>query len=95
MSSPRTATRAAPLAPDPGPQPTPPAAALTRELFRREAPPLPLTVGGKPLDAEPKEFSTGSLGWYTNGKLNLAVGGVPVRVQVGVTLTIIGSKEVA
>jgi hypothetical protein len=43
--------------------------------------------------AEVKEFSTGSLGWYLNGKTTVEVGGTPVSVQIGLNLTIVGSKE--
>jgi hypothetical protein len=46
-----------------------------------------------PLLADVKEFSTGSLGWYLNGKTTIEVGGKPVTVQIGMNLTIVGSKE--
>ena len=39
------------------------------------------------------DFSTGSLGWYLNGKTALKVGENPVAVQIGLNLTIVGSKE--
>ena len=45
---------------------------------------LPVTV---------KEFSTGSMGWYGNGKFQMEVGGKLVTVQAGITFTVIGSKE--
>jgi hypothetical protein len=41
----------------------------------------------------PKTFSTDSYGWYGNGKVTLVVGDKAVDVQVGLTFTIIGSKE--
>jgi hypothetical protein len=40
-----------------------------------------------------KEFSTGSFGWYGNGKVQVTVGGKVVECQVGFTLTVIGSKD--
>jgi hypothetical protein len=40
-----------------------------------------------------KEFSTGSLGWYLNGKTTIEIDGKPVAVQIGLNLTIVGSKE--
>ncbi len=43
--------------------------------------------------ATPREFSTKSLGWYTGDKISVPVDGVPVKVQVGVNLTAVGSKE--
>jgi hypothetical protein len=69
------------------------APALTRESFRQHARPLALVINGLSLSAEPKEFSTGSLGWYCGGKLTVTLDGVPVRVQVGLNLTAVGSKE--
>jgi hypothetical protein len=42
-----------------------------------------------------KEFSTGSLGWYLNGKTMVEVDGLPVAVQIGLNLTVVGSKELA
>ena len=67
---------------------------ISRETFRAKAPrSLPVTVNGKPLAAEYKEFSTGSMGWFLGGKVTLEVDGVPVTVQVGLNLTLVGSKE--
>jgi hypothetical protein len=43
--------------------------------------------------ADVKEFSTGSLGWYLSGKTSVSIGGTPVSVQIGLNLTIVGSKE--
>ena len=66
---------------------------ITREQFRTEAKPIEVIINGVPLLAEVKEFSTGSLGWYLNGKSTIQVGGQPVSVQIGLNLTIVGSKE--
>ncbi len=66
---------------------------LTREQFRQGAKALEVVINGVPLLAEVKEFSTGSLGWSVNGKTVVKVGDTPVSVQVGVNLTVIGSKE--
>ena len=43
--------------------------------------------------ADVKEFSTGSFGWYLNGKIVVNVDGKPCSVQVGMNLTVVGSKE--
>ena len=43
--------------------------------------------------AEVKSFSTGSFGWYLNGKTVMTVDGKTVSVQIGMNLTIVGSKE--
>jgi hypothetical protein len=66
---------------------------VSRAEFRAGAKPIKVTIGEVPLMAEVKEFSTGSLGWYLNGKTTIEVGGTPVSVQIGLNLTIIGSKE--
>ena len=54
---------------------------------------MTVTIAGVPLVAEVKEFSTGSLGWYLNGKTTIEIDGTPVPVQIGLNLTIVGSKE--
>lgn len=66
---------------------------ISRDEFRSGAKPLAVTIAGMPLTAEVKEFSTGSLGWYLNGKTTVEVNGTPVSVQIGLNLTIVGSKE--
>jgi len=66
---------------------------ITRQAFRAGAKPVTVTIGGNSFTAAVKEFSTGSLGWYLNGKAEIEVGGVPVQVQIGLNLTIVGSKE--
>jgi hypothetical protein len=66
---------------------------ISRKQFRENAKPVEVTINGVPLLAEVKEFSTGSLGWYLNGKTTVSVGGTPVAVQIGLNLTIVGSKE--
>lgn len=66
---------------------------ITREHFRKGAKPVLLAINGVPMLGEVKEFSTGSLGWYLSGKTTIEVDGVPVSVQLGFNLTIVGSKE--
>jgi hypothetical protein len=66
---------------------------ITRDQFLSKAKPLSVVINGVPLAAEKKEFATGSLGWYLNGKVSVEVDGVPVPVQIGLNLTIVGSKE--
>jgi len=66
---------------------------VNRSEFRTNAKPITVTIGNVPLIAEVKEFSTGSLGWYLNGKTSIEIGGTPVSVQIGLNLTIVGSKE--
>ncbi len=66
---------------------------ISRADFRAKAKPVGITINNVPLQAVVKEFSTGSLGWYLNGKTTIDVGGTPVTVQIGMNLTIVGSKE--
>lgn len=66
---------------------------ISRTEFRAGAKPVTVNIAGVPLVAEVKEFSTGSLGWYLNGKTTVDVNGTPVSVQIGLNLTIVGSKE--
>jgi hypothetical protein len=66
---------------------------ISRKDFQANAKPVTVRIGEVPLQAEVKEFSTGSLGWYLNAKTMLDVGGVAVPVQIGMNLTIVGSKE--
>ena len=66
---------------------------VTRAEFRAGAQPVKVEINGNAMMAEVKEFSTGSLGWYLNAKTTIDVGGKPVSVQIGLNLTIVGSKE--
>jgi hypothetical protein len=67
---------------------------VSREQFRAKAPrTVAVTIHGQSFAAELKEFSTGSFGWYLNGKLSLAVDGVPCAVQIGLNLTVANTKE--
>lgn len=66
---------------------------VTRAEFLSDAKPVEVLISGIPMMAEVKEFSTGSLGWYLNGKANIKVGEKNVSVQIGMNLTIVGSKE--
>lgn len=66
---------------------------ITREQFATHARTLKATLADVPLALPVKEFSTGSLGWYANGKTTVEIDGQIVSVQYGVTMTIVGSKE--
>ena len=43
--------------------------------------------------ADDREFGTGSLGWYLSAKAPTKVGTVTADCQIGVNITVIGSKE--
>jgi hypothetical protein len=66
---------------------------VSRKQFREHAKPLNLSelsgIGALPV----KEFSTGSLGWYENGKAEVTIDGVKCKVQVGLNVTLVGSKS--
>jgi hypothetical protein len=73
---------------------------ITRHQFKEKTSPITIIIRQAEhpdvqVTGEVKEFSTGSLGWYANGKVDLHVGDVAVKVQVGANLTIVGSKELA
>jgi hypothetical protein len=66
---------------------------ISRPDFLSKSTPLTVVIDGHTLSAAPKDFKTGSFGWFLNGKLSLQVGGVTVPVQVSANLTVVGSKE--
>ena len=66
---------------------------ITRAEFRAHAKAVDVKIQGVDLKAPVKEFSTGSLGWYLNGKTNIEIDGKIVAVQIGLNLTIVGSKD--
>lgn len=67
---------------------------VTRQDFRSKArQALTVTIDKQAVLAQAKEFSTGSLGWFHNGKCVLDVGGVAVSCQVQVQVTIVNSKD--
>ncbi len=67
---------------------------VSRQQFSGNAKAVPVNFDGFGiLNAEAREFSTGSFGWYANGKMQMRVDGEVVDVQIGVTMTVIGSKE--
>jgi hypothetical protein len=63
--------------------------------FLEKAEPMRVAINGQEMLAEVKSFSTGSFGWYLNGKIVVTVDGKPVSVQVGMNMTVVGSKEAA
>jgi len=66
---------------------------LSKTQFIEKAEPVKVVINGQELIADKREFSTGSFGWYYNGKINILVDGKPLSVQVGLNLTVVGSKE--
>ena len=67
---------------------------VSRDQFVAEAKSVEVTINGQSVVAEVKQFSTGSFGWHFGDKVTLKVGDTLLKVQVGLTLTVIGSKDV-
>jgi hypothetical protein len=65
----------------------------TKTEFMSQAQAFEIQVGDQKLLMEPKKFSTGSVGFFSNGKVTMNVGGKLVKMQANVMLTAIGSKE--
>ena len=66
---------------------------ITRQQFRDSAKPVVVTINGKEFKVPRKEFSTGSLGWYLNEKMDIEIDGHDIKVQIGLNLTVVGSKD--
>ena len=66
---------------------------VTLSHFLEKAEPLKISIQGQEMLAEVKTFSTGSFGWYMNGKTVVMIDGKAVSVQIGMNMTIVGSKE--
>jgi hypothetical protein len=66
---------------------------ISRKQFKETAKPINVVINGKEYTAIPKEFSTGSLGWNINDKVQIDIGGTLVSVQIGMNLTVVGSKD--
>lgn len=66
---------------------------ISRKQFREHAKGIEISIAGQTFKVPVKEFSTGSLGWYLNGKTSLEIDGKDVTIQIGLNLTIVGSKD--
>jgi len=66
---------------------------ISRADFLAKAEPLKIDISGFPLQADPREFSTGSFGWYVNAKAPVTIDGKTIQVQVGMNLIVVGSKD--
>jgi hypothetical protein len=66
---------------------------VSKTQFLEKAEPMKVVINGQEMLAEVKEFSTGSFGWYMNGKTVVSIDGKAVSVQIGMNLTVVGSKE--
>ena len=66
---------------------------ISRTQFVEKAEQVRVVINGQEMLADVKEFSTGSFGWNLNGKTVITVDGKPLSVQIGMNMTIVGSKE--
>lgn len=70
---------------------------VSRNQFEAVAKDMAVKLGEQPFTAQPRQFSTGSMGWYANGKISIPMTvlgkTVLVACQVGLNITVIGSKE--
>lgn len=66
--------------------------AISKSNFLATAKPLEITINGVPMLAEVKEFSTGSFGFFLNGKMSVKIGEKSVPVQIGANFTVVNSK---
>lgn len=66
---------------------------VSRQEFKEKAKPVEVVIDGNKMIGAPREFTTGSLGWNISSKMTLMVGDTAVTVQVGLNLTVVGSKE--
>lgn len=66
---------------------------ISRKEFNDGAQQVVVEVGGQCLGADPREFSTGSIGWFHSGKVNIKIGDKVVTAQANLTLTVVNSKN--
>jgi hypothetical protein len=66
---------------------------ISRADFLAKAQPLTFELACVPMTAEPREFSTGSFGWYLNTKAPVSIDGKTLQVQIGMNLIVVGSKD--
>lgn len=65
---------------------------IPNDKFLAAAKPLVIKIGDAALVAAVKEFATGSVGWFAGEKIVIEIDGVPVKVQVGINMIVVGSK---
>lgn len=68
-------------------------AVMTRKEFIKAAKSQKITLDGVEVTVQPKQFSTGTVGWFTNEKRDFTLkNGKTVRCQVQLQLFVCGSK---
>jgi len=66
---------------------------ISKNDFLKAASPLAIDIGGVKLIGQVKEFESGSYGWYAGDRVTMDIGGKAVRVQVGINMTVVYSKN--
>ena len=67
---------------------------IGRQEFNDNAKPIEVVIDGQKLVALPKNFSTGSFGYYLSQKTPVQVNGKAAVATLQVQLVLVGSKEV-
>src|SRR5262245_11226965 len=65
---------------------------MTNEEFISRASSLPVKIGETLEMADPRAFSTGSVGYFLTGKVTIMVDGVPMKFQVSCSIIGVGTK---
>lgn len=65
---------------------------VSNEDFLKHAKPMIAQIGGHPVEMEPREFSSGSVGYNASFKVDVLVNGKVVKCQVGLNVIVCGSK---
>jgi len=65
---------------------------MSKQKFEKSAKALVVDVDGNTLRGEPRSFSSGAMGWYLGGKVELSIGDQTVWAQVGMNVVIPGSN---
>jgi hypothetical protein len=66
---------------------------ISRQQFRVNAQPLSCKIGDILMSAGPRQFSSGTLGWYGRGESEIEIDGTPVDVKIQVQVWVNKSKE--
>lgn len=66
---------------------------VSRKEFTDGAPKVTVTIDGVSYDLAPRSFSTGSLGYNLSDKGRVVIGGKACKTQIGLNITLVGSKE--
>eukprot|EP00051_Salpingoeca_urceolata_P027761 m.483170 g.483170 ORF g.483170 m.483170 type:complete len:192 (+) comp22803_c0_seq1:117-692(+) len=67
--------------------------AMSPQDFEEQAGLLELDVFGNKIVGAPRTFTSSNRGWYAGGKIQVPVGDQLLWAQLGINITIVGSKE--